>query len=110
MAEEIPDPQALARIARQTLSSAERRRKYRKIDFLDSTWWYETQLAFFKAGSSGAHQRLISGGNQTGKSESCAFEVGSDWTRPPIERIKNARTRFILRLRDNTEGSDCCND
>ena len=67
MAEEIPDPQALIRLARQTLSSSERRKKYRRIDFLDQSFWYPSQKAFFMAGSSGVHQRLIYGGNQGGK-------------------------------------------
>jgi len=75
MAEDIPDPQALIRLARQTLSSSERRKKYRKIDFLDQSYWYPSQRAFFMAGSSGVHQRLIYGGNQSGKTLSAAFEV-----------------------------------
>jgi phage terminase large subunit-like protein len=74
MADNI-DPQALIRLARQTLSSSERRKKYRRIDFLDTTFWYPTQLAFFAAGSSGVHQRLIYGGNQGGKTLSCGAEV-----------------------------------
>jgi hypothetical protein len=61
------DPQKLIKLARQTLSSAERRRKYRRIDFLGTDFWYPTKLAFFAAGSSGVHQRLIYGGNQTAR-------------------------------------------
>ena len=72
---EAPDPQKLIRLAKQTLSSAERRRKYRQIDFLDSAFWYPTQLAFFAGGSTGKHQRLIYGGNQTGKTKSCSAEA-----------------------------------
>lgn len=74
MADEIPDPQALIRLARQTLSSSERRKKYRRIDFLDTAFWYPSQLAFFHAGSSGVHQRLIYGGNQSGKTICCGAE------------------------------------
>jgi phage terminase large subunit-like protein len=75
MADDIPDPQALIKIARQTLSSSERRKKYRRIDFMGQSFWYPTQLAFFTAGSSDLHQRLIYGGNQTGKTLSAGFEV-----------------------------------
>jgi hypothetical protein len=77
MADETPDPHALIKLARQTLSSAERRRKFRQIDFLDTSYWYPTQLKFFAAGSSGAHQRLLFSGNQSGKSRACSFEVAT---------------------------------
>ncbi|MDH2400784.1 terminase family protein [Bradyrhizobium sp. SSUT18] len=80
MAEDVPDPQALIRLARQTLSSSERRKKYRRIDFLDASYWYPSQKAFFLAGSSGVHQRLIYGGNQSGKTLSAAFEVALHMT------------------------------
>jgi phage terminase large subunit-like protein len=75
MADDNPDPQALIKLARQTLSSAERRKKFRKIDFLDTSFFYKTQLAFFAAGSTGIHQRLVYGGSQTGKTTCCAAEV-----------------------------------
>jgi phage terminase large subunit-like protein len=75
MVDETPDPQALIRLARQTLSSSERRKKYRRIDFMDQSFWYPSQKAFFMAGSSGVHQRLIYGGNQGGKTLCCGAEV-----------------------------------
>jgi phage terminase large subunit-like protein len=75
MADDTPDPQRLLKLARQTMSSAERRRKYRRIDFLDTTFWYPTQLKFFAAGSSGVHQRLLYGGSQSGKTTCGAAEL-----------------------------------
>ncbi|HEY2229778.1 MAG TPA: hypothetical protein VGI22_18975 [Xanthobacteraceae bacterium] len=44
MSDEAPDPQKLLRLVRQTMSSAERRQKYSKIDFMDLSYWHRAQL------------------------------------------------------------------
>jgi phage terminase large subunit-like protein len=75
MTDEIPDPQTLIKLVRRTTSAAERRKKYRRIDFLDESYWYPSQRRFFAAGSSGVHQRLIYGGNQSGKTEAAMAEL-----------------------------------
>jgi phage terminase large subunit-like protein len=73
--DDIPNPQRLIKLARQTLSSSERRRKFRRIDFLDTSFWYPTQLQFFAEGGRGVHARLLYGGNQTGKTLACSAET-----------------------------------
>jgi phage terminase large subunit-like protein len=75
MADDAPDPARLIKLARQSMSSAERRKKYQKIDYLGADFWYHTQLEFFAAGSSGVHQRLLYGGNQTGKTLAAGAET-----------------------------------
>jgi hypothetical protein len=70
----IPDPAKIMKLARQALSSAEYRRKFNMADFWGLAEWYEPQLRFFAAGIK-HHQRLIRGGNQTGKTFPCAFET-----------------------------------
>jgi hypothetical protein len=85
MSDEAPDPRYLLKLARETLTSAERRRKYRRRDFLDEKYWYPKQMAFFEAGASGVHQRPLIGGNQVGKSDACAAETSwhADGLYPP---------------------------
>jgi phage terminase large subunit-like protein len=70
--DDAPDPAKILKLARQALTSAEYRKKFRAIDFFEP---YPPQLKFFADGLK-YHQRLIRGGNQTGKSRCCAAELG----------------------------------
>ncbi|MGB6536055.1 MAG: terminase family protein [Xanthobacteraceae bacterium] len=79
MVDEAPDPARLMKVARQALTSAEYRRKFHMADFWGLAQWYEPQLRFFAAGAK-HHQRLIRGGNQTGKSFPCAYEAAVHMT------------------------------
>jgi phage terminase large subunit-like protein len=74
MADDAPDPIRLLKLARQSLSSAEFRRKYHASDFWGPNEFYEPQMRFFAEGTR-HHQRLVRGGNQTGKTLACAFEM-----------------------------------
>jgi hypothetical protein len=79
MADDTPDPAALLRLARQALTSAEFRKKFHLADFWGPNEFYGPQLRFFEAGAK-YHQRLIRGGNQTGKSICAAFEASFHMT------------------------------
>jgi phage terminase large subunit-like protein len=72
--DDAPDPAKLSKLARQALTSAEYRRKFHLADFWGPAQFYEPQLKFFAEGAR-RHQRLIRGGNQTGKSWACSYEV-----------------------------------
>jgi hypothetical protein len=75
MTDDATDPAKLMKLARQALTSSEYRRKFHMADFWGLQQWYEPQPRFFAAGAK-HHQRLIRGGNQTGKSFPCAYEAG----------------------------------
>lgn len=79
MSDEAPDPAKLLKLARQAMTSSEYRRKFHMADFWGLAQWYEPQLRFFAAGLK-HHQRLIRGGNQTGKSFPCAYEASLHMT------------------------------
>ena len=81
---EAPDPAKLLRLARQAYTSSEYLKKFHVSDFWWHGQWYEPQLRFFVAGGK-HHQRLIRGGNQTGKSFCCAFEAGLHMTGAHIQ-------------------------
>jgi phage terminase large subunit-like protein len=75
MADEAPDPQHLLKLARQALTSSEYRKKFHFADFWGQDQFYKPQLKFFAEGATHG-QRLIRGGNQTGKTLAAAFEAG----------------------------------
>jgi phage terminase large subunit-like protein len=69
--DDAPDPARILKLAMQALTSAERRKKFRSVDFFEP---YPPQQKFFADGLK-YHQRLIRGGNQTVKSLACAAEL-----------------------------------
>jgi phage terminase large subunit-like protein len=76
---DAPDPAKLLRLARQALTSSEFRKKFHLADFWGPAEFYDPQMRFFADGAK-FHQRLIRGGNQVGKSFSCAFEASLHMT------------------------------
>jgi phage terminase large subunit-like protein len=76
---DAPDPAKLLKLARQALTSSEFRKKFHLADFWGPAEFYEPQMRFFADGAT-HHQRLIRGGNQVGKSFSCAFEASLHMT------------------------------
>src|SRR5258706_5906156 len=89
MADDDFDAAKIMRLARQSLSSAEYRRKFSLIDYWGppgvglppsgapddfGTTFYRAQLEFIAAGAR-YNQRLCRGGNQVGKTFICAYEV-----------------------------------
>jgi phage terminase large subunit-like protein len=74
MAEDTPDPQRLLKLARQSLTSSEYRKKFHALDFYGPQQFYPSQMKCFEAGAK-VHQRLLYGGNQVGKTFTAACEV-----------------------------------
>jgi phage terminase large subunit-like protein len=68
------DVQKILRLARQALSSSEVRRKFHRLDYWGPNEWYESQKHFFLCGAT-HRQRLIRGGNQSGKTLAASFET-----------------------------------
>lgn len=77
--DDTPDPARLLKLARQSLTSAEFRKKFHLADFFGPEQFYPPQLRHF-AGGATKHQRLLRGGNQVGKSFACAFEASLHMT------------------------------
>jgi len=77
--DDAPDPAKIQKLARQALTSSEFRKKFNLADFWGPAEFYEPQLKFFADGAK-HHQRLLRGGNQVGKSFSCAFEASLHMT------------------------------
>lgn len=75
-----PKPAALDKAddlkLRKLLKELERRKKYRVLDFFEA---YPKQQEFFEMGAS-MRERLLMAGNQLGKTEAGAFEVGCHLT------------------------------
>jgi phage terminase large subunit-like protein len=72
--DDAPDPARILKLAKQALSSAELRKKYNVLDFWGPNQFYPSQMKFFESGAT-VHQRLVYGGNQTGKTWAAACET-----------------------------------
>jgi phage terminase large subunit-like protein len=68
------DVRKILTLARNALSSSEIRKKFHKLDFWGLAQWYDSQKKFFMSGATYS-QRLIRGGNQSGKTLAASFET-----------------------------------
>jgi hypothetical protein len=73
------DVRKILTLARNALSSSELRKKFHRIDFWGSNEWYQSQKRFFLSGAAYS-QRLIRGGNQSGKTLAASFETALHMT------------------------------